>query len=94
MMAIIIGTYYGFFGPAIVMYLVDYDHNVKRYVLLFVNAFFYLNAVLNPIIYAWMNRDFGNALRKILRMQKIASHNSKDINTETSNVFCTQSLSQ
>ena len=33
------------------------------------NAIFYFNAILNPAIYAWVNTDFRNAFKKILRLK-------------------------
>ena len=68
-MAIIIGTYYGFFLPSIVDSFVDYDENIKRYMFHIFNAIFYFNAILNPAIYAWVNTDFRNAFKKILRLK-------------------------
>ena len=76
-MAIIMGTYYGFFGPGFINYLIDYDLNIKRYLILIFESIFYLNALLNPIIYAWMNKDFNQAFRKILRIKSAANGNSR-----------------
>ena len=63
------GTYYGFFSPAILNYHVSYNPTVKAYVTFLVDALFYINAILNPIIYAWMNKDFNEAFRKILHIK-------------------------
>ena len=76
-MVIIMGTYYGFFGPGFINYLIDYDPNIKRYLILIFESIFYLNALLNPIIYAWMNKDFNQAFRKILRIKSTANGNSQ-----------------
>ena len=69
MMAILMGTYYGFFSPAILNYHISYNPTVKIYVTFLVDALFYINAIVNPIIYAWMNKDFNEAFRKILHMK-------------------------
>ena len=74
MMAILMGTYYGFFSPAILNYHMSYDPTVKAYVTFFVDALFYINAIVNPIIYAWMNKDFNEAFKKLLYM-KSGTHN-------------------
>ena len=71
------GTYYGFFGPGFINYLIDYDPNIKRYIILIFESIFYLNALLNPVIYAWMNKDFNQAFRKILRIKSAANDNSR-----------------
>ena len=79
MMVIIMGTYYGFYLPAFVEFILDYDQNIKRYIAHIVEAIFYFNAVLNPVIYAWMNKDFRNAFGKILRIKSF----SNDAGTRT-----------
>ena len=84
MMAIIIGTYYALYLPSIVNYLVDYDRNFERYVFHIITLLYYFKAVLNPIIYAWMNRDFRNAFRKILRMKNKSESGGSNFNTGTS----------
>ena len=91
MMAIITGTYYGLYLPSIVNYLVNYDLRVKRYLFLFINALFYCNAILNPIMYAWMNKDFRNAFRKILRIRSPPDDNNSVV-TGTSFALSMQSM--
>ena len=94
MMAIIIGTYYALYLPSIVNYLVDYDRNVERYVFHIITLLYYFNAVLNPVIYAWMNRDFRNAFKKILRLKnksKSCSSSSSNFNKGTNISFSTRS---
>ena len=86
MMAIIMGTYYGFYLPAFVDFLLDYDQNIKGYLNRIFWAMFYFNALLNPIIYAWMNRDYRNAFRKILRIKSAAN------STATGTDFSTHSV--
>ena len=61
--------YYGFFGPPNINYIVNYDVRVKRYVTACLNVTFYLNALVNPALYAWMSRDFRTAFQKILRVK-------------------------
>ena len=67
MMTILMGTYYGFFLPTIVNSFLQYDVTVKDYVSPFLVVIFFLNAIVNPVIYAWMNKDFNEAFKKILR---------------------------
>ena len=67
------GTYYGFFLSPFLDFIVDYDPNIKRYLTHIVGVVFYFNALLNPVIYAWMNKDFRNAFRKILRIKSTAN---------------------
>ena len=69
MMTILMGTYYGFFLPTIVNSFLQYDVTVKIYVSPFLVAIFFLNAIVNPVIYAWMNKDFNEAFKKILRIR-------------------------
>ena len=85
------GTYYGFFGPGFINYLIDYDPNIKRYLILIFESVFYLNALLNPIIYAWMNKDFNQAFRKILRIKSTATGNSRFV-IGTRSDFSTKSV--
>ena len=63
------GTYYGFFLPTIVNSFLQYDVTVKDYVSPFLVVIFFLNAIVNPVIYAWMNKDFNEAFKKILRIR-------------------------
>ena len=90
-MLIIMGTYYGFFGPGFINYLIDYDPNIKRYLILIFESVFYLNALLNPIIYAWMNKDFNQAFRTILRIKSTATGNSRFV-IGTRSDFSTKSV--
>ena len=69
MMAILMGTYYGFFLPTILHTFLQYDVKVKTLVTPFIDATFYFNAILNPIIYAWMNKNFNDAFRKLLHIR-------------------------
>ena len=63
------GTYYGFFLPTIVNSFLQYDVTVKAYISPFLVAIFFLNAIVNPVIYAWMNKDLNEAFKKILRIR-------------------------
>ena len=90
MMAIIIGMYYGFYVPSVIDYLVDYDQNVKRYMFHVFNAIFYFNAIINPAIYAWVNKDFRNAFGKILPIKRTTDVN-RSVAMGTSVAFSTQS---
>ena len=69
MMAIIMEIYYGFYLPALLDYFFNYDPNIKRYLQQIFEVVFYFNAIANPIIYAWMNKEFNIAFRKILRIK-------------------------
>ena len=75
MMAIIIGTYYGFYIPAFLDYLLNHDPIIKPYLEQIFGTIFYFNAIANPIIYAWMNMDFNTAFRKILRIESQSNVN-------------------
>ena len=68
-MAILIGTYYGFFLPAVVDEFVSYNERIQSYTGPLLIIVFQMNAIVNPFIYAWMNKDFNDAFRKILRMR-------------------------
>ena len=68
-MTILMGIYYGFFLPTIVNSFLQYDVTVKDYVSPFLVVIFFLNAIVNPVIYAWMNKDFNEAFKKILRIR-------------------------
>ena len=63
------GTYYGFFLPTILNAFLQYDVKVKILATPFIDVTFYFNAIMNPIIYAWMNNDFNDAFRKLLHMR-------------------------
>ena len=78
MMAILMGTYYGFYLPSIVDQYVAYKESIKVYVYPFFIIVFQMNAIVNPFIYAWMNKDFNDAFRKMLRI-KSRAHNYPDI---------------
>ena len=80
------GTYYGFYIPAFVEFIVDYDQNIKRYLSDILGVIFYFNALLNPVIYAWMNKDFRNVFGKILRIKSTAN------STATGTDFSTRSV--
>ena len=64
------GTYYGLFLPEIINNYINYDPFIKLYVGIFLRRFFFLNAIINPIIYAWMCPDFNLAFRTILRLKR------------------------
>ena len=74
-MAIIIGTYYGFYLPALLDYLLDHNPKIKPYLEEILGTIFYFNAIANPIIYAWMNKEFNIAFRKILRIKSPSNSN-------------------
>ena len=69
MMAIIMGSYYGFYLPAFLNFLLNNDPNIKPYLEQISGTIFYFNAIANPIIYAWMNKHFNVAFRKILQIK-------------------------
>ena len=69
MMTILMGTYYGFFLPTIMNAFLQYEVAVKMLVTPFIDVIFYFNAVVNPIIYVWMNKDFNETFRKLLRIR-------------------------
>ena len=75
MMAIIIGTYYGFYLSALLDFLLDHDPDIKPYLGQIFETVFYFNAIANPIIFALMNKDFNIAFRKILRIKSQSNVN-------------------
>ena len=81
-MAILMGTYYGCFGPQTINYRIQYNHSTKAYLTIIFNLTFYLNAIANPVIYAWMNREFNEAFRKILGLKVGAAQRNASIHHE------------
>ena len=69
MMAILMGTYYGFFLPQIINTYIEYDPITKEYSSSLLYIIFFLNAVINSIVYGWMSPDFNLAFRTILRIK-------------------------
>ena len=69
MMAILMGTYYGFFLPQIINQNIQYDVVVKQYVSPVMHLTFFWNAIVNPIVYAWMSTDFRNAFKSMLGLK-------------------------
>ena len=69
MMAILMGTYYGFFLPQIINTYIEYDPIAKIYSSHLLYVIFFLNAVINPIVYGWMSPDFNLAFRTILHIK-------------------------
>ena len=69
MMAILMGTYYGFFLPQIINTYLDYDQITKEYISIIFFLLFFLNAIVNALIYAWMSPDFNRAFRNLLRIK-------------------------
>ena len=69
MMAILMGTYYGFFLPQIINTYIDYDPVTKIYSSNLLFVFFFMNAIINPLVYGWMSPDFNLAFRSILGLK-------------------------
>ena len=69
MMALLMGTYYGFFLPQIINMNIEYDLLLKIYISTSLYVIYFLNALANPIIYAWFSPDFNRAFREILRLK-------------------------
>ena len=94
MMAILMGTYYGCFGPQTINYRIQYNHSTKAYLTIIFNLAFYLNAITNPVIYAWMNKEFNEAFRKILGLKVgLAQRNAsirQEVTTQSSNISAEQ----
>ena len=68
-MAILMGTYYGFFLPQIINTYMDYDPLAKIYSSSLLFVFFFMNAIINPLVYGWMSPDFNLAFRSILGLK-------------------------
>ena len=66
MMIILMGTYYVFFLQSISNAFLQYDVTVKKYITPVLVVLFHFNAIVNPVIYAWMNKDFNDAFKKLL----------------------------
>ena len=91
MMAILMGTYYGFFVPQTVNTYIDYDPLAKIYVDKFLYVIFYLNALINPIVYGWMSPDFNLAYRSMLGLK---IDDKKFSRTATGSVYIRQRSSR
>ena len=68
MMTLLMGTYYGFFLPQIINMNIEYDLLLKIYISQSLHVIYFLNALTNPLIYAWFSPDFNRAFREILRL--------------------------
>ncbi len=80
MMAIILGTFFGFFIPSAVHNtFIHYDPITKGCVSLFLNALFYTNAIVNPIIYGWMNKGFWSCLQEDPGLESFGEETRGDI---------------
>ena len=69
MMAILMGTYYGFFLPNTINHYIEYDAFLKTYISRVCFLIFFLNAIVNPMIYGWMNNEFKTAFKTILGLK-------------------------
>ena len=77
MMAILMGTYYGFFLPQIINYYIQYDTTIKQYTSAILYLIFFLNPIVNPLIYAWMSPDFNKAFKAILNLDRAESETTR-----------------
>ena len=68
-MALLMGTYYGFFLPQVINIRLEYDFLLKVYISQSLYVIYFLNAIFNPIIYAWFSPDFNSAFREILGLK-------------------------
>ena len=66
MLALLMGSYYGFFLPQMINIQIEYDFLLKTYISHSLYVIYFLNALANPIIYAWMSPEFNMAFREIL----------------------------
>ena len=78
------------FGPKTINYRIQYNPSTKAYLTIIFNLTFYLNAISNPVIYAWMNREFNEAFRKTLGLKEgMAQHNAsirQEVTIQSSNI--------
>ena len=81
MMAILMGTYYGFFLPQVINENIEYDPTIKLYFSQILYMMFFWNAIVNPVVYAWMSRDFRAAFRAILRLRSPEKRRTESIST-------------
>ncbi len=91
MMAVIMGTYYGVFIPLILNYQIPKPVLVNFYVERVLYIIFFLNGILNPIVYGWLSPDFNAAFRSLLGLKP-----NKDFqrSQSVSSVYNTSSHSQ
>ncbi len=64
------GTYYLFFLPSLIEVHFQYDGDIQFYVKRSFLLIFFCNALVNPLTYAGMSRDFNACFRKLLHMQQ------------------------
>ena len=83
------GTYYGFFLPQIINFYVEYNFIIKQYTSASLYLIFFLNPIVNPIIYAWMSPDFKTAFKTILRLNKSECRKPNTTMTNLTNVRTT-----
>ena len=79
-MAILMGTYYGFFVPQISNSFLHYNPTIHSYVSAILFLVFFLNPIINPIVYGWMSPDFNLAYRTIMGI-KSSSRSHRNISS-------------
>ena len=62
-MGIVLGTYYFLYLPGVIETSIKYDNDIKFYISKLVVILFFANSLINPVIYAWQNKDFNAAFR-------------------------------
>ena len=85
MVALLMGTYYSFYLPQIINLQINYDFLLKGYISTVLCICYFLNPVVNPIIYAWFSPDFNSAFREILKI-KVGNRNNICTVTGSTNV--------
>ncbi len=69
MLAVVTGCYITFLGLPLIHNWTPYNFKIKQFVSLFFILTVFLNGIVNPLVYAWMNKDFNTAFRKILHIK-------------------------
>ncbi len=80
MMAVVMGTYYGFFIPLMLNYQIPKPPLVNIFVEKALYILFFLNGTVNPIVYGWLSPDFNKAFRSLLGLN---SHRAPEQRSDT-----------
>ena len=94
MMAILMGTYYGFFLPQIISTYLEYDQITKEYISIIFFLLFFLNAIVNPVIYTWMSPDFNRAFRNLLHIKAKTETETEGIQSKGNQTLASRNLPQ
>ncbi len=71
---------------------ISYDPSIKDCVGSVLYVIFFSNAIINPLVYGWMSKDFNMAYRKLLHLQKKSDLVDRSISKTASTFVSKQSL--